>query len=205
MKRRMAVASVLAILLVTLFTAAALATEAKIYLASDMNGQNPVTNIKEGDQVYIVVDDPDNNIDCDVRDKIWVDLKIFDPKTGAYIVWDNGGYTGRDGNKAKDYLEETGPDTGLFVSKRPFQVGTRESYDGRSGYIVQRLNTHIVGPYNGVWGTAVTPTDFRWGHYEYAGQNSWGGTTNVAGDQRGWYEPRGAGASPYLTFDFNEG
>ena len=87
LKRRMAVGSAIAILLVALFAAAALATDAKMYFSSDNKGQNPVTNVKEGDQVFIVVDDPDENIDCDLRDKIWTDVKIFDPKTGAYSIW----------------------------------------------------------------------------------------------------------------------
>ena len=33
----------------------------------------------------------DMNINCDLRDKIWTDIKIMDPKTGAYIVWNSYG------------------------------------------------------------------------------------------------------------------
>jgi hypothetical protein len=173
----MAVGSAVAILLVALFALAALATDAQMYFASDRNGQNRKATIQEGDEIWIVVYDPDGNIDCDLRDKMWVDLKVFDPKTGAYIIWDNGGYIGREetpAHLAHDYLEETGADTGLFVSHRPFQVGTRENY------VTDRLNTHVVDENN---------TDFRWGHYSYDGDNNWA-VDNIDGDQRGWFGPR---------------
>ncbi|MCK5248291.1 hypothetical protein KAR02_15410, partial [Candidatus Bipolaricaulota bacterium] len=146
-----------------------------------------MTNIDEGQQIWIVVYDPDENIDCDVRDKIWTDIKLFDPKTGAHIAWvsyldENGDANGHDfvegegfhipyrghspGNSAgwlgADYLEETGADTGLFVSKRAFQIGTRENYD------VPRMNTHVIG-------TAISPlepgdpwlADFAYGGFIY--------------------------------------
>ena len=169
----------------------AAATTAEMYFSSDKNGQNRVSNIQEGDEIFIVVYDPDENIDCDVRDKIWTDLKIMDPKTGAYIVWisyddddldandheyDNADYSpfkghfpGDAGSLTYDYLEETGADTGLFASKRAFQVGTREDYG------VARMNTHVVddSQYPGMqW-----PHDFQWGHY-----------LDPAGEERGWYD-----------------
>ncbi len=147
------------LLLVASFCLAA--TTAEMYFASDKNGQNRVTNVQEGTQVWIVVYDPDENIDCDVRDKIWTDVKLMDPKTGAYLVWvsylDEGGdgnsqdYDDEDyvpykghypGNSAgwlgADYLEETGADTSLFVSQRPYQIGSREDYSE------PRMNTHVV-------------------------------------------------------------
>ena len=180
----------------------AVATDARMYFASDKNGQNPVTNVKEGDQIFIVVDDPDENIDCDLREKIWTDVKIMDPKTGAYIVWESyssctlnapNGYKGKAGCTTKgDYLEETGADTGLFVSRRAFQVGTREDY------AIQPLSTHIVGPYH--HSTAVTLTDFKWGHYDYAdvlGEKSTKFTPSINGDTRGWF---GADSSNHLVF-----
>ncbi|MCK4391556.1 hypothetical protein KAX17_01445, partial [Candidatus Bipolaricaulota bacterium] len=108
--------------------------------------------IQEGDEVWICVYDPDENIDCDVRDKIWTDIKIMDPKTGAYIVWNS-----IDGDLTTDYLEETGADTGKFVSERSFQVGTRESF---------------VDAIRGVH--ALPPEDFTWGNYSYlAGTRGW--------------------------------
>ena len=64
------------------------ATTAEMYFSYDKNGRDRVTNIQEGDSIFIVVYDPDENIDCDVRDKMWPDVKIMDPKTGAYIVWE---------------------------------------------------------------------------------------------------------------------
>jgi len=170
-------------MLVALFAWAALATDAEMYFSSDSNGANRVTDIQEGDQVWIVVYDPDQNIDCDLRDKMWVELKVFDPKTGAYIWWDTGGYIGHDtsvGDTADDYLEETDGDTGLFVSKRPFQVGTREDYP------TPEKNTHVVD-------NTTIPDDFIWGHYLYDG--AWI-NPNVAGDSRGFFAGAGTGGMP---------
>jgi len=187
------VVGVVAIFAVALFSLSALATTAELYFSSDKNGQNRVTNIQEGDEVWIVVYDPDENIDCDVRDKIWTEVKLFDPKTGAHITWvsymdENGDangiefdddpeavgppdYTpyrghspGNPGWLEGDYLEETGADTGLFVSKRAFQIGTREDYD------VERMNTHVIC-------TALSPVepggpwllDFAYGGFIYVG------------------------------------
>jgi hypothetical protein len=168
LKKQLGVASVLALFVVTLFTLSAFATDAQMYFSSDKNGQNRVTNIQEGDEIWIVVIDNDKNIDCDLRDKVWADIKVMDPKTGAYIVWNQyygpGGKAGvspvvlginlnlradmtgdTDGKLPLDfdYLEETGADTGVFVSKRAFKVGTRESFSSAS----PELHTHIVGPY----------------------------------------------------------
>ncbi len=154
------------------------ATNAELYFASDKNGQNRVTNVQEGSSVWIVVYDPDENIDCDVRDKFWTDVKIMDPKTGAYIVWRSyGDATGSPAGKpygddayvpyeghfpgpgagwtGADYLEETGADTSLFVSSRAFRIGAREDAG------VPYKNTHVVD-------TASSPPDeFQWGAYAY--------------------------------------
>ncbi|MCK5827725.1 hypothetical protein KAH43_04290, partial [Candidatus Bipolaricaulota bacterium] len=142
-----------------------------------------------GDQIWIVIIDNDENIDCDVRDKIWTDLKVFDPKTGAYIVWvsyetDEGIWDGTDwvtyenvnyepykghspGNSAgwlsSDYLEETGADTGVFVSSRAFQVGARLGREPQE-------NTHVVD--NAIRGSEPAegfPYDFQGGHFLYTG------------------------------------
>ena len=165
MKKRLAVGSVIAVLVVTLFTLAALATTAEMYFSTDKNGANRVTNVQEGDAVWICVYDPDQNIDCDLRDKMWVDLKVFDPKTGAYIVWesysradadpdpDTIGYIGIDGNTSHgNYLEETDANTDLFASNRAFQVGTRLDYS------VPEQNTHAVDQ---------NADDFMWGDFLY--------------------------------------
>jgi hypothetical protein len=158
---------VLASAAMALFALSAFATDAQMYFSSDRNGQSRVTNIQEGNSIWIVIIDNDENTDCDVRDKIWTDIKLMDPKTGAYLVWisyeDETGNTnvanGSDdnlfywdgyipykghwpGNSAGwlggDYLEETGSDTGVFVSKRAFQIGTRENYD------FVHMNTHVI-------------------------------------------------------------
>lgn len=148
MTRSRSLAGFLGALLVLAIGWSALATDAQMYFSADKNGDSRVTRIQEGDSIWIVVIDPDENIDCDVRDKFWTDVKLMDPKTGAYIVWES--YLDADGDINElsyeeaeyvpyqgrwpgatagwlggDYLEETGADTGVFVSKRAFQVGTR--------------------------------------------------------------------------------
>ncbi|MCI0479854.1 hypothetical protein L0Y59_04885, partial [Candidatus Uhrbacteria bacterium] len=187
--KRLGVLGVVTMLVAASFALSAVASNAELYFASDKNGQNRVTNIQEGTEVWIVVYDPDENIDCDVRDKFWTDVKVMDPKTGAYIVWvsyyneigDLGGdaygtsdydpYKGHyPGNSAgwlgADYFEETGADTGLFVSKRAFQVGTREDYD------VPRMSTHVVD--DSLYPGQDWPHDFQWGHYDYLnGERGW--------------------------------
>ncbi|MFC2095569.1 hypothetical protein ACFLSW_03935, partial [Candidatus Bipolaricaulota bacterium] len=154
MNRKLGVLVVIAIAVVTLSTLSAFATDAQMYFSSDKNGQNRVTNIQEGDEIWIVVIDNDQNIDCDIRDKMSPDVKIMDPKTGAYIVW--AACPGIDDPTLCDYLEETGADTGVFVSYRAFQVGRREDYDDPA------RSTHIVDlPVAGV------VDDFQWGNYLY--------------------------------------
>ena len=170
MKKRLGVLSVVTILVMAFFALSAAASNSELYFSSDKNGQTRVTNVQEGSQVFMVVHDPDENIDCDVRDKFWTDAKVFDPKTGAYINWafaparvgDDvaayGGYKpghmtasddappatplqgdGLGGLNGIVYFEETGADTGLFVSSQAMQIGTRLDY--RTDY----LNTHWVG------------------------------------------------------------
>jgi len=188
LKRRYVVGGVIAILLVALFALSAWATDAEMYFSTDKNGQNRVTDIQEGDSIWIVVYDPDENIDCDVRDKIWTDIKVMDPKTGAYITWISyddpvaapapaafetalyvpfqGHEPGNAGNLSYDYLEETGADTGLFTSKRAYQVGTRENF------AMERTNTHVVDSNahpdpSGFSGATIPLMDFNFGHYDY--------------------------------------
>ncbi len=193
MKRRIGLGSVIAIALIALFALSALATTAEMYFSSDKNGANRVTNVNEGQEVWICVYDPDQNIDCDLRDKIWCDLKVFDPKTGALIIWETygpgsdetdpdwgPGYVGMAGDTSKgDYLEETGADTGLFVSKRAFQVGTRNSYSAAT----PQHFTHVVDDGGSL-------TDFKWGHYLYntdPARTDPTASTNLYGDSRGWF------------------
>jgi hypothetical protein len=194
-------------LLASLWAATAAGTEAELYFAADKNGETPVTKIQEGQSVWIVVRDPDEDIDCDVRDKVWTDIKVIDAKTGAHIVWksyidrlgadiDGDGvgeaefgdvdYSPHKGHwpgasagwLGADYLEETNRSTGLFVSARPFQIGTRVDYshDGRD-------YAHIVGPVDGRGPGPVKPTDFQWGGYLYADTTSDPGDE---GDDRVW-------------------
>ncbi|MFC2106545.1 hypothetical protein ACFLS0_07345 [Candidatus Bipolaricaulota bacterium] len=183
----------------------ATATDAQMFFSSDKNGQQRVTNVQEGDEIWIVVLDPDENTDCDVRDKIWTDVKIMDPKTGAYIVWksyvdetgDASGHAYDDvdyvpfkghspgttaGWLGSDYLEETAADTGVFVSKRAFQIGTRESFSAAEPW----KHTHVVDQVN-----ASDTDDFRWGHYLYADFDDDGWA-----DNRGWFGAGGSGSHP---------
>ena len=199
-----------AVLSTFLFIAASVfvvwASDAQMYFASDKNGEDRVTQVREGDEIWIVVIDPDEDIDCDVRDKVWTDIKVMDTKTGAHIVWksyidkngvDTDGIPGGDlvfhghnsyvpykghwpgasaGWLGADYLEETGSSTSVFVSSRPFMIGTRVAFDNDG-----RNQTHIVGPYTGAIAGPVIPTDFEWGGYLYAD-----GDDDEHGDDRIW-------------------
>ncbi|MBN1858036.1 T9SS type A sorting domain-containing protein [Candidatus Bipolaricaulota bacterium] len=200
MKHRWIVTVTLGMLLLTSLAWVVLGTDAEIYLASDKNGQNRVTNLQEGDEVYIIVYDPDENIDCDVRDKFWTDIKIMDPKTGAYINWmslpatdpeddlvpmtidlgwelyiegaipyfvdgtlpHRGHEPGNTaGSKLFDYMEETGADTGLFVSKRSFQIGARVDWDDPADH------AHVVDNTVYPWAEGFHPTEFHGGGFGY--------------------------------------
>ena len=180
MRRKLVVGSVVTLLVAALFTVAALASDAQMYFSSDKNGQNRVTNIQEGDEIWIAVIDNDQNIDCDVRDKMGPDIKIMDPKTGAYIVWNPDP---DDDWADEDFLEETGADTGVFVSNRAFQVGTRYSYVSAD----EHLFTHVVD----VPDANNETDDFQWGHYLYLDNNA-----NGHADNRSWAGRGGVGTDP---------
>ncbi|MBU1050536.1 hypothetical protein KKG90_11010, partial [Candidatus Bipolaricaulota bacterium] len=176
MKKQLGVLSVMTLLVVMLFTVSALATDAQMYFSSDKNGQNRVTNIQEGDEIWIVVIDNDQNIDCDIRDKMSPDLKIMDPKTGAYIVWNaNANFDPEAILATDDYLEETGADTGVFVSVRAFQVGSRENFD------IERQHAHVVDVPNATFET----DDFQWGNFIYM-DDPVAPNTQLDADDRGW-------------------
>ena len=98
MKRTGRAAAIVVPLLICLCVTAARGTEAELYFSADRRGESRVTRVQEGAQIWIVVSDPDEDIDCDVRDKVWTDVKVFDAKTGAHIVW-------------KSYIDEHGVDT----------------------------------------------------------------------------------------------
>ena len=208
MKARWTVAALMTVLFIAASVLVVWASDAEMYFANDKNGENRVTKVQEGDEIWIVVIDPDEDIDCDVRDKVWTDIKVLDVKTGAHIVWKsyidvNGvdtdgdgagdnvfhgevGYTPHKGRwpgesagyLGADYLEETSSSTGVFVSARPFMIGTRVSFDGQGRY-----QSHIVGPYDGAIGGPVEPTDFEWGGYLYAD-----GDDDDHGDDRIWVD-----------------
>ncbi|MCK4571166.1 hypothetical protein KAT84_04360 [Candidatus Bipolaricaulota bacterium] len=87
MKARWTVAALITVLFIAASFLVVWASDAEMYFSSDKNGENRVTQVREGDQIWIVVIDPDEDIDCDVRDKVWTDVKVMDTKTGAHIVW----------------------------------------------------------------------------------------------------------------------
>ena len=139
---------VLALLAMMSLSTLGTATDAELYFSFDKAGEQRVTTIREGQSVFLVIDDPDENIDCDIRDKFWTVVHLMDPKTGADIDWESWqeydvgwpDYVGRDGcAEAGHYFEETGADTGLFVSNVSFQIGRRIDWD------VEQANTHWVG------------------------------------------------------------
>ena len=61
MNRKSGVLAIIVIATVMLFTLCVCATDAQMYFSSDKNGQNRVTNIQEGDSVWIVIIDNDEN------------------------------------------------------------------------------------------------------------------------------------------------
>jgi len=191
LKKRLGVVSVVTVLVMTLFALSALATTAEMYFSTDTNGQNRVTNIQEGDEIFIIIYDPDENLDCDTRDKFTGDVKIMDPKTGAYIVWENCADFDADTNRCGDYFEETGADTGLFVSDRQFQIGTRESYSTGAHSLGKYVYfTHVVDE-------DVPAVDFHWGNFIYDGAAS---GTNVDGDDRGYFQANGSSVWTFMPF-----
>jgi hypothetical protein len=205
LKKRLGVLSVVTVLVMALFALSTVASNAEMYFATDKNGQNRVTNVQEGTEVWIVIHDTDENIDCDVRDKFWTDIKIMDPKTGAYIVWvsysvdelgavplgDTIGYAydhvnyipykghlpGRSaGSLNYDYMEETGADTGLFISKRSFTIGTRADFS------LPEENTHVVDNSFRAVPLLDFPWDFQGGNYEYSAVPGSEGVRGAFGD-----------------------
>jgi len=195
--RRIGAGAIGLLTIVALLAMPAVASDAQMYFSSDKNGQNRVTNIQEGDEVFIVVIDNDQNIDCDVRDKMGPDIKIMDPKTGAYIVWqpnDDADWLN------EDFLEETGADTGVFVSHRAFQVGTRESYSAADPW----QHTHVVDrpTTDGVtWAT----DDFRWGHFLYADDPADNPAGDLHADDRGWLVGSDDPGQPTFTVGWGTG
>ena len=187
-----AIICVLFLLVSLIFTPIVLASDSELYFTSDKAGETRVTKIREGESIWLAVYDPDENTDCDVRDKVWTDVKVIDAKTGAYIVWDSRNAAGAPGPPPHkghfpgptagslnfDYFEETDANTGTFISSRPFQVGTRAGFGAD-----QRRHSHIVGPYQGAFGGPVVPTDFQWGGYLYADFDG-----NNLGDNRVWVD-----------------
>ncbi len=201
---------VLAWVVVTLAVLPLAASTAEMYFSSDQDGGTRVTNVQEGAEVWICVYDPDENIDCDVRDKFWTDVKLMDPKTGAYIMWISyvnetgspagkrydedgyvpykGHYPGNPGWLDGDYLEETGANTSVFVSSHPFQIGTRESFGASELW----KGTHVVDVPAGAAPlaaktSATMGTSFQWGNYSFLDvHNETKGGNNADGDVLYW-------------------
>jgi hypothetical protein len=141
---------------------------ARMYFASDSLGEQPLREVREGERFWIVVIDADENVDCDARDNVWADVQAscglarlswvsYGPNgkdangrefTDPYYEAYRGHFPGKAGSYAFDYFEETGTDTNTFVSRRSFQLGTRESFDEpRRGAHV--LSNHLAP--GGTW------------------------------------------------------
>jgi len=177
MARRIGTGFLIGLFAVALTGWSLLASDAEMYFSYDKNGERRVSKVQEGESVFVVVVDNDENTDCDLRDKIWTDVKIMDPKTGAFLLWrsyrtaagdadgdpyEAEGYIPYKGHSpgptagwlGSDYLEETDADSGVFVSKRSFQIGSRVSYADPA------LGTHVVDG-------SLPPTSFLGGGFYY--------------------------------------
>lgn len=149
LKKRYVIGSMIAILIMAFFAMSALASaNSEVWLSKDSTGYPKATEIQEGDTVWVVVKDSSRG-DTDQLDRIYTQILLYDVKTGAYLNWDNtGGVTLIDRN----FLLETAPDSGLFVSNEAFQIGGRVG-SGGSGSDVW---THTPGDLSGG----------RWLYYE---------------------------------------
>ena len=118
MKKRYVIGSMIAILIMAFFAMSALASaNSEVWLSKDSTGYPKATKIQEGDTVWVVVKDTSRG-DIDQLDRIYTQILLYDVKTGAYLDWDNN-----DDPPAGNFLLETAPDSGLFVSNEAFKIG----------------------------------------------------------------------------------
>ena len=123
------------------------ATETRLYFSSDQLGQNPVVQIQEGDVVWIVVVDNDENLDEFVRDRFYANVTILDSHTGAILdptAFPSPGLDPTVGHVAQTpeniFMIESEANSGLFVSNHAIQIGQRKGWnEPTEGY-------HIAGP-----------------------------------------------------------
>jgi len=120
LKKRYVIGSMIAILIMAFFAMSALASaNSQVWLSKDKTGYPKITEIKEGDTVWVVVKETNHgNLCC--LDRIYTQILLYDVKTGAYLDWDNNA-TPADGN----FLLETAVDSNLFVSNVAFEIGAR--------------------------------------------------------------------------------
>jgi len=145
LKKRYVIGSVIAILIMAFFAMSALASaNSEVWLSKDSTGYPKATEIQEGDTVWVVVKDSSRG-DTDQLDRIYTQILLYDVKTGAYLNWDNDGSTLIDRN----FLLETAPNSGLFISNEAFKIGGRN--DG--------------GTHSNVW--THTPGDLSGGNWLY--------------------------------------
>jgi len=109
------------------------ATDAALYFSRDAQGRARALVVQEGEAVWVVVYDPDENIDLARPDVLFADIVLFDPHTGALLAGVRSDAPGL-------AMTETGPDVGLFVSDRPIRIG------GRASYNEPVLGHHVAGP-----------------------------------------------------------
>jgi len=119
LKKRYVIGSMIAILIMAFFAMSALASaNSQVWLSKDKTGYPEVTEIKEGDTVWVVVKETNHgNLCC--LDRIYTQILLYDVKTGAYLDWDNPV------DESGNYLLETAVDSNLFVSNVAFEIGAR--------------------------------------------------------------------------------
>ncbi len=142
MKKRYVIGSMIAILIMAFFAMSALASaNSEVWLSKDSTGYPKATEIQEGDTVWVVVKDSSRG-DTDQLDRIYTQILLYDVKTGAYLDWDN-----YDNDAAhltnRNFLLETAPNSGLFISNVAFKIGDRKGGSNSDAW------THTPGDLSG--------------------------------------------------------
>jgi len=124
LKKRYVIGSMIAILIMAFFAMSARASaNSEVWLSKDSTGYPKATEIQEGDTVWVVVKDTSRG-DIDQLDRIYTQILLYDVKTGAYLDWDNN-----DDPPLGNFLLETAPNSGLFISNEAFKIGGRRGGD----------------------------------------------------------------------------
>ncbi|MCI2425489.1 Ig-like domain-containing protein [Candidatus Acetothermia bacterium] len=135
------------LLFIAVFSGDALASAPEIWFSRCPLGQrgDRVTEVRAGDRLWIVVFDPDRNIDSAEPDRIAaIEISVFNPNTRLEL---NPAWLAelKDG-APKRYLEETGPNTGYFVLSEAIIIGARVLHPEDVIRTRLPLGTHIPAP-----------------------------------------------------------